>query len=901
MSHSFNKTSIDFTSRLIKESLQKLQNQEAIGASGSQLQAPQDPQNQGFGRSRALDTTARILTGTIVDTVAVANIYRVSLERNKPIAIGIMCTDTSLGVYGAKSLTTLLPGTQVECIVHNDTSIVHIIGVVPPKNTSRIYAQQAILHGATRSRVDDAHKKAFKLDANLASATAGRLFDSAGGGESGWVTETGMRMFIDPFMAMFGLDEMSSLSFFYQDMMTKFAAYNLQHWTSVSEAEYLNDQDESLHWHGYATYPWENLGLAARADISKIQSKSEWQVESPYLGKMDLISPTAMPFHRLRDFYGYLGQGGKRLLVSIPVNFSDSGDLGSDGTLDMNAGTRTQFSKFGEGVIQPGLADQSITLDGHIHMQTVKGVSISKRGLITAPTRVAKPEDPAGDNESNYKASGVIGNGAAHKITGKLRTSDISPSRQKIAGMPDWHSYIYNYASLQPFLNHKRDYKVPEESAATYANGISEQIPNISELTNKQDIDVEQYKRKQKIDHRYGEQDIYSLGGSIDITDDGNVVITNGCGAEIRLVNGNIEISCPGDIIFNSGRGTHINAGRAFTARAKSDIELSTSERDIRIKAEQSAYICSGNSGTGGILLESKGGGNDYDFTKSGNDVSFSGVAIKSDTGNFTAVANAQYLRTTAGPIVLDAAKGQADLVTYSTAISNFTANGENWYFNTAGDTVSGPAAVLQSQQMMLPGDMFLGGNIDVDGSYRGNGDLSITGTGAHSGGPFWGDIGSGADSLRTELDQIKNQLISTIPTESGQGTYDGKLKDLWYADMRAGNDEVISKMTFTFCTDAQYKTENYKTYEPRWQQLARITGANLISWEEKAVNDTYPYPGTAAFTTDTLVIQDFTIFDANNSRARDRGMTGDSVADIYGNPSYAELTNTSLQNFKVI
>lgn len=905
----FGKPLVDLTSRLSKEALRQLES--PTSATFAQLSQLSDPQNQTAGNVKSLNNTAKILLGKVVDTTSIANLYKVSLERSNQIMIGVLCTDTSLGVYGAKSITTLLPGTTVECVRHDDMSYLSIVGVIPPKNTDRRYAQQQVLHGATAARTDDAHRKPFRMSQELVSATAGRLFDSAGGGEAGWVTETGMRMFIDPFMAMYGLDEMSSLSFFYHDMFTKFAAYNYQHWTSVSESQAMNDQDEALHWNGYATYPWENLGLAARADNSTIQTPREWQIDKPYLAKMDLLNPYSMPWHRLREWYGYLGQGGKRTLVAMPINFTTRGDAGSSGLSGAASGNRTQTAVYGTGDIQPGLADQFTTLGGHIGIQSVKAISITKRGVVSAPTRVAKPESPDGDTENDYKFSGLLGSGPEHRITGDIAGSN---PRQKLAGLSDMHSYIYNYASLHPFLYHRKDYAVPEESAAEYAGGRSAEVPNFSELRGSQHINTERYQREVQIDHRYGGQKVYSLEGSVDILENGDVSIHNGCGAEIRLVNGDIEISCPGDIRLTSGRGTHVIAGRDFTARAKKNVELSATEQDVRIKAENNLSVLAGNNGSGGVMIESKGEGGSYDFNNPGTDAVFSGIILKSSNSPLVTISNNVYSRTLGGPYVIDTMQGAANFITYSRQIVNYTDSGEVWYFNTVKDTsedalpgaaiVNGPGATLSATQTSLPGDVLLSGDLQVGGTALVGRDVLSLGNVASSSGGLLGRIGDAARRQTMLRQQIRRATV-TVPKRNGQDLYDSTFAEWLYAEVGPGNEDVLAAMSFTFRTDEQYNTDGYYTFETRWQQLARTTDQVGETWSERPVNSmtssTYPYPGRIAFTTDTFVQQDFTMFDAMNGRAVDRGMSDTGPAAVYASPSYATQTFTNLSKFPVI
>lgn len=839
-----------------------------------------DPLSQKGASDRNLSPTGNVFRGKVVDSSVLLNVYKVLLEGNIGPVLAVAAVQTSLSAFGARQLHTLLPGTDVICEWRPGTSQAFILGVLPAKGFSGADTMHTLLHGATRQRVDDMHMKPSRLSPNMASATSGRAFDTCGGGEAGWMSETGMRVFVNSFMAMLGSDETSNLTFFYHDMLTRLAAYNYEHWTAVSESAYLNDEDEAFAYTGHVVYPWETLGMIDRAHAMTVNTAQEWQINKPQLGKMEPEHQDVKAWHRHQQWYGYLGQGGKHILSAPPKAYTPGAGLVNRASTPL----------------QPvGLVDEFTTIGGRVCVSSVKGISLSKRGIVVAPVRRQSPEAALGDTANNYKASGLLGEGGTHKLVGDLaQDAGVSKARQRLAGLADMHTYIYNYASLQPFLAHRKDFDVAEESAEQHAAATSEGVPNFSQLKSNQEIDVEPFASEVYIDHKYGKQKVYGLAGHVDVLDDGSVLLQDGCGAAISLAHGNIEFSCPGDLVFKSGRSVITFAGKDFVLRAKNAADISTTEGGLRLKAGKRLQAF----GQDGVLIESAGQDGDYDFSNPGEAATYGGVVLKS-AGDVVTVAEGTYTRTLSKPIVFDAAKGEQDVVFYANSQINFTGQGTVWYFNTAGDKVSGPVSSVRPNGTSLYGQILLAGDTSVVGDIFGSRNLDIAGEGS-SRRETWNQR-TDTSSLRDRLDLAKKDLEVTKPKTTGQDDYTTKLLEPYYAKLRAGNKDVLDKLAFTFRTDEDYSSPAYKVYESTWQQLARIAKQKPATWEEKAVNETYPFPGLAAFTSDVYVLQDLTLFDAINGRAFDRNMSDTGPAETYATPKYSPQVLASLKNYTII
>lgn len=913
----------DRTAELFRgQLLQTLQAESRLNT-GSAAAAATDPRSQAAMSLLSLAAPVRVVYGIITDTALTAYAYRVQLETAKQPVVAVCSEVSGTGVCGPRSLTTLTPGTVVICLWHEQLDTAQIIGVMPPPGTSGRKARHAVLSGSSRSRADEASHRPLRLGggAGVASFTDGRLFDAAGL-EAGWITETGARITIDPFMVVAGIDESCQLSFYLHDTLARLAAYQLQVWTACREHESGNDEDETSDWTGYAMYPWEQLGLAGRADPTRILTAQEWQNDTPWYSKMEPQDDRLLPFHRVRVWNGYLGQGGKKTVVAPPVEFPVDNNDTSSGALDISQGARTAHTSYagGDGLVGatcPGLFDSFVTADGRFCLQSAKGVHIAKRPNIVAPTRLRRPDDPTGDTTTNYKASGVVGDGPAHQITGDLAFSEESEelvsNLSRAAGVLDLHAYLFNYAGVQPFTMHDKDYSLPEETEATWLGGKGLAVPRFLQLASQQYLTPEDYRTTLPIDHRYKEQEFYRLGGSLDLLDDGGLVLRDGYGSCLRMSGGNIELSAPGDICLRSGRNTVIWAGRDMACRAKDSFEVVATDGDGRIKSERNLQVLAGNSGQGGLLLESRGSGPsaDADSDTPGDVVTTNGVLLRAKDSDVVSWSRGVYLRTLSnagngGVIVLDAGKGEGSLCTYAGSAQHYRQAGDFWHFSVTDTAVDGPSAGITPSAAMFPGLLHVENGILCDGNITAGGAVVSTQAFAAVNGPFVGTLeGDALASVRDALAASEALITDSLPSQTGTPFFQSLLRDYYYGAGGAGNDDTIAAAEFSFRSDEAYRSNGFVIYEDNWQQLLRASQQSGVRWHERPVTyqgqETYPYPGAAAFNSgQSYVQQSLTLFDGVAETSKNRG-AATNLSSAYTDPKFGEQQHTSLQNYIVI
>lgn len=906
----------------------------ATAAYGSQLQPVADPNCKLVGYKLGFQDTGRLCLGWIVDGTAIANCYRVQVEKGRAPVAAIPMSQTSASCFGATAICGYTPGTSVVVMLHDKLNIAYILGAAPTVLDVSYRGFHDYISQASRARVDDSHKKALKLpeSGQMLDASGWRPVDATLASEWGAITTTGMRVTLDDFLVQVAANEFTGIFGFYHDSLLRVAGYNMQVWTGGSERDSYVDQGECNDTQGYAPYPWEAMGILEPGEENIQEYGAETYLCSkgrPYYAHFENKHEHQQPYHRSQLFMGYLGQGGRRAVHAPPENVArwtykpgtpaspgevyDSAISAKNGTPQQCSQGTKKLSDYDE---KPavGLFEETTGLDGRHFVASAKGVTIAKRMLLPQPTRTKRPESSDGDNaESNYKSAGLHGAGPEHTITGDVATTSDFPNLQRASAVMDLHGYLFNYSGLHPFHWHTKDYKTWEQSELQYAS-CNQIVPDYNELKGSMYL-KQPAAKKIKIDHRYGAQDYFETEAFLSLLEDGSVVIGDGYGAEIRMSGGCLTLSAPGDVWIKSGRHTQAWAGGDIIQRANGNVDISTTEKTVRIKAEKDVLVLAGNSGgDGGVLIESRAVSREYDFEQAGDDIKFGGIVLRAPTANIVSLAHQIYMRTGGGDssiqpgnITIDAGRGEAELVTKSNKLYHYIGeSGEiAHFFRESADSQTAKANMFSRDYTLLAGPL----SVDKAGFFNGqliaNGSI-VAGSGgvaASSGAPFisklsGGDqaaINSGLEKLRQYADERLPAAADKIDTQY--------LNGLWYADRQPGNSDVIDKLEFSFRTDDQYNVPDFLLFEDRWQQMARASDRVPNRWTEKAVSSkvegaTYPFPGKKNLTeSEAFAVQDLSIVETTGGQMRDKNRREgeQGVASAYSSPEFTQTQKTQL------
>lgn len=896
----------------------------------AQISATQDPRGRHVNYLNSLADHAEIYVGEIVDGIARANAYRVQLERLGSTEVCTELAGLSHTASGPTEIKSYVPGTRV--LVYRNPRLAHsiILGSIPrPAFEGSIHDHLAL---TSRDRVDESDKRYLNMPSSgqVGNYSSWRPYDGLQAGEWGAISTTGLKVTIDDFLVQCAVNEFTGVFGFYHDQLLRVSGYNMQTWTAGYERDAYMDQAEYNDTQGYTPYPWEAVGsLRPKQNVIKEYDHESFGVAGgrPYYAHWENKYDNLQPFHRTLQFYGYYGQGGKSALIAPPndaqwwvYELQKEGDPQKpyESTIKTNQypptttakpGSAKETLEFQKDKPPIGLAEDNTAMDGRRFIASAKGITIAKRMLLPVPTRMRRPEDGNGDNEDNYMFAGYEWDGTSadkkHHITGDMETDAKNPNLQRAAGILDLHGYLFNYVGVHPFHWHAKDYKTWEQSELKYAD-YNHALPKYSDLKSSMYLPEPSFK-KLDIDHRYKQQKFYQSEAFLSILEDGAVVIGDGYGAEIRMCAGSITISAPGDVWLKPGKNAQVWAGRDIIQRANGAVDISTTDKSIRIKAEKDVMILAGNDENkpGGVLIESRSSVEYVDFEPQGglpvgDTAKFGGILLRAPNSNIATQTQNLYLRAgvdgEGGSIVLDAGKGEEDIITVSNKIRHYVGeNGEITHFFSRAEVDSPQAGnIFTGRENFFTGNTFVAGNIYASGGLMAPDFL-------YSKGPVTGKdffvapCREDCDKKLTEAAyKIDDYAKDTLPGFA-RGDYAAKIEAPWYDEKRAGNDRVVEISGFSFRADADYRVEkDFELFEDRWQQYARMGGENTGTWQEKPVKDgagqeTWPFPGKAMFEANVFMQQDFTILEtvSGGFRDKDRGSGGGALDEAYMYPKF--------------
>jgi len=868
-----------------------------------------DPLRAAFGGLLDFNTNNPVQFGRVVYSVPYCNTYRVQLDRLSGDRWCCAAADGSLLPIGVRSSTVIPPNSRVMVWIPPGINWGIILGTVPaqmydPNLAVPEWVQQGSGTGINRESCYTFPFKNLFREGGIMDFSNGRPLDGTSL-DWGRFAETGIGIHIDPFQAFLRVNEACGLFLNYFDSYMRLAGVNLDIQSAVHELNVREDSGENRLFKGVAVYPWEALGLFKNGE-EPWEEKDDKDVQfKKHYGKVDLKDgdEEQQSYYRYQEYGGYLGQGFRRLLIS-PADKSGK-QLYSD-TPD-SAGP--DFGVFEEG----------LGLDGSYWVRSAKGIYISKRCLIPVPKEIRLPEDQKeGDDKDkdNYKFSGTFGGGDEHKVGDiEIEAEEDEKHLLQAAGLFDVLAYHMNWKGLHPFHYHGEDYKTPEESAPVEGGPTATQ-ENIDFSKLQDDMYLGYPEPKMvKIDERYGEVEYFEREAGIAVLPDGSLVLYDGYGSQITMTGGVIRLDTPGDVQLMPGRNILLMGGDDIVLRSKNSVDISAGDKDVRIKAERNMQLLAGNSGEGGMLLESKASRTVYDFdNKVGEDVVSSGITLKAAKSTVAAWAGDIYLRTgkegdplNTGEIVLDASKGDADVILKGQKVEEYVNVGHEIFIgpqdensNVNNSFVFDLGGALIPVQLRVTGPIINTSGISTQGSVNSLGSFNSNSN------PDVLPLGPAAAIVAAQISQARSSQEQANTTGTQEHT--GLFTDGLYQDGQPGNDKTIEQASFSYRDDdeqAQYNTQNFKLAESRWQQMVRLNlGTGGVEWEEPKVEyqarQQLPWPGKKKWEDEDTLLQlgELSMYDTSNGYSKDRGDDGGP----YLEPKLGELERIAPKTgFKVL
>lgn len=820
--------------------------------------------------------------GIVIHAIPHLNWYKVQLGHGEGWIGCMALTHGSLVPPGPRPTGPYAPNDSVLVLKINGLNVGMIIGVMPPNLIDARFScgDWLVQAAGTGFKREAAHTFPITGAYNgggVVDWSANRPLDEIVFSK-GFISPNGPLMTITDWLVQVRVNEMCGLFLSMWDSWCRLAGVQLDIESAAHEERYGDDEGETRFFRGVSAYPWEALGLfAPGTDFTGVIDDKDVQY-SANRAKVDLPegAEDTQPFYRSFEYGGYLGQGFLRGVAAPPS---------SHGSVQ-----RFRDANGGEGLFR-----ESIGLDGGYCLTSAKRIHIGKRCKIVVPKEVRLPADPQGDDSraENYKASGLFGDGLEHVIT----DVDVAAGYRHLtlaAGVNDLAAYLVNWQGLHPFHYHGGDFSVPQESASGGAFVRVQDVLRFDALAAQPFVPPPEAKPLH-IDHRYGSVKYFEREAFLTFHDDGTVQIGAGAGEHIVLGGGDISFEAPGKIKLLAGTDLVSLAGQTCL-RSHGSMDLSAANGDLRLKAEGNLHALAGNSGRGGILLESRGEGTLQQFgNRFGTDVRSSGIVLQAKNSLVAALSKDIYLRTGGelgeGDIVLDASRGKRNCYIYARDFNTFSTNGVQFNFGPVDDdsTVQqvylfGRQAAVMDVPLLLGGQLigYRNAGILLDGAIYATQTIATADQLADGRGGFIGQVPDNfADLIRRTTTSAADDADNLPPQAAIK--HANSIVEPYYGDARIGSDKVLKAMGFSFrdppgAPGSQYAATTLVWPEARWQMLARLGMAvGGAPWKEPAVSyqgaQTMPWPGRAHWEEKSVFLrnQRLTMFDAATGQDADR------------------------------
>ncbi len=461
-------------------------------------------------------------------------------------------------LFGAYDASTLQPNTPVAFLLDaSNPRMGWILGVLPPLGIDpKTGAKDCLGKGVGIShKMEPAYLAQLLLGPGPGDYSGRSLFNNLCIGEFCRVTETGLKLFLDPFMASMQTDETTGLWLFYLDQLCRLAGLNLQIWSSGCEFESLDDAGYHISYKGTALYPFEHRGFLTFEGISEGITENEAkviQLQNPLVSSIEPKYGDIQSFHRLQTYSGFLGHVDRTFVVKPPEK--DKEQLEGGGGI-----TDSDIYRYSRNSVLPGQFDQVVSPFGTYGLKSATGIHFVKTSVLPVPKRKFTPADPSG-NSPNGPYTMPLG----------LNSPEVEAGRDTPAdGIIDLHNYLFNHAGMYPFDN--TDFYLPEED--TYAKGILEITEGYKDIIAASSKGC-----------------LYSF---FSMTNDGSIVFGDGFGSEIRLSKGSIKISAPKTILIEAGASIVEWASQTVSIKGKKQVEIVSTDEDVKIKAEDDLMLTS--------------------------------------------------------------------------------------------------------------------------------------------------------------------------------------------------------------------------------------------------------------------------------------------------------------------
>lgn len=813
----------------------------------------------------------RIKVGRIIKYVPAYNYYTVKVDGEGQLYSGVMAQGGS-GLAGSRQNVALVPNSMV--LVYDAAMggagerVCYILGAVTPIATDGMLVPAD--QDAPNTGAGFLHDAVFNYPAVEDPQRDGAVHAGnqtpvdALPGEHTISNPIGPALHVGYFMAQLCASDRAAIQLFRDGELVRVMGREYQLHTFAEETEHHASEGELTVTRRVAMLPWEALGAFSKDQpVAKLSEEPQDDPGAPpEVPSVTTQEDNQRGIFRYQEHIGYMGDMYHRF-VEVPI---------SEAGLDTTTSPVAQHQ---------GVFHEHIGADGSFLLQSAKSISLEKWNLIPVPLPAASPDDPAGDNATNYKVNGVVGEGPDNPREDFGFAGREDAAAHGMLGL-ELHGFAGDRMGLANLRAHTKDVAIAKEQDVPLASENGGLYPEYRLDPERMWMPLPKYRELVVQQGRWESVRYYASRSAIQQLDDGSIVLEDGYGSQIVMAGGNIRITCPGDVMLQPGRSLVAMAPQDAVVKAGNSVDITASRRDVRIKAENNLALLGGNSGTGGVLIESRDAGREFNFEKDGEGQDVQGLVLRNTRGVVAVLskdlaitgldASGTSVIQTRGEMVL---RGQTtrveavETVTVSSGPVFETAAGQTYTSYMFGRTdmsfgVGTPVqAILNTTSTSIFGSTTVFGVLGVEGGAVMSGSLAVT-----------GGVTSPSEMMALMQTSTSNQITAVIRTtrdsdtrtldRTGQSLATDRkplqskaIKNFYFNDV-----ESTRAARYTLRTDQDYHTttlEQFVLPEARWQQYARLFGTGK-AWQEPEVQgtttNTAPWPGIKAWATDARLMR---------------------------------------------
>lgn len=761
------------------------------------------------------DRPFRVRVGTIIESCPHARAYLVQLpDRGPEWAIPADNGSGATNELGVTSFHTYAPGSVVICVTTLDKTIV-LAGIPLAPESGNETAPLWLFGGSGVGICDGSYTPSLVGEGNtIENSAVGTPADTLVG-DWGVSSPFGPIIIVSEFHAALGVSAACGVEAHVIDELLRLSGYNLDMDTSATGLEIRHNQAENRVLFGVVKFPQERLGVVEADGEPFKKGGAPWEPGSHKIeAKYEPTEPDQVPFFRWQEHSGFLGDL-KRNFVAIPCK-------------------DVALAKYSDDARYIGVLEEHYGADGGYHLRSARGIVLAKTIPFPVPEATQPIESPEADEE------------VEHEDQEDWDWESFEPE-DRAGALVDYLAYRFNWFTRANYPAHEEDWRLREE--ADVANELGMETAHATEealdkLRTAYRADPPKF-TKLKVDSRTGELRYGQTSSYVELGDDGSIALGDTHGSQIIMANGHITITCPGDINLRPGRSSVTWAPKDIIQRAGSNVDISATDEDVRIKAEKDVAILAGNNEEkGGILLESRAPDTRFETDEAGTGTSGSGVTVKCLKSSFSVWSDQTHIETDSKPLSLNAAHGLQPVTIQASSVLETVDQTHTLLFRGPEDDSVRTVHIMSEGLVTFAEAMIHTENAVVTfgpGIYT-TGNVACAGE-VTSGSGVMGQLDG--EEFEEQLEESRGGITAA---KNGYMTADEQAREAIESNpSHPANEEPKKKFGFSMRTDEQYGIgDDFTIVCSQWQR--HVSGGE---WEEKMVRspvddtETYPHPGS--------------------------------------------------------